>query len=68
MENSYKEQVERIFGLIKCIYCNKGPIDGFDLISIYAPGTYFQHWDSVNKKGCPENKENIGPSGKKYLK
>jgi hypothetical protein len=33
------------------------------LVQVYAPGTYFQHWDLETQKGCKVNKENKSPMG-----
>lgn len=49
----------------RCIYCNGEATNKMHLISVYAPGTYFQHWDVEKQKGCSKNKENISPSGKR---
>jgi len=50
---------------ITCIYCKQGPTErNKTLFSIYAPGEYWQHWDTENN-GCPENTENLNPFGEK---
>lgn len=46
--------------LHKCIYCGKS--NGM-LMSIYAPGTYFQHYDINTNKLWPENINKILPNG-----
>ena len=45
----------------QCIYCKKENVEGYYLVRIKCLGTYYQHWDFENEKGCIENKDNTPP-------
>jgi|688.fasta_scaffold758761_2 hypothetical protein len=49
--------------MFTCIYCNGEASSKLMLVQVYAPGTYFQHWDLETQKGCKANKENKSPMG-----
>jgi hypothetical protein len=46
-----------------CIYCNGKASSELMLVQVYAPGTYFQHWNLETQRGCEANKENKSPIG-----
>lgn len=46
-----------------CIYCGCESTETNPLIQVRTAGTYYQHWNFENQKGCKENKNNISPNG-----
>lgn len=47
-----------------CKYCGKS--DG-EMWAMYAPGTYFQHWDYKTHRGCDDNEFQTSPLGVSFL-
>ena len=52
--------------VINCHYCNGKATDDMLLFRMYAPGTYFQHWNYKWQKGCDENLMNSDPLGVRH--